>query len=102
MGVYAISEGTKEKVNIYSNDDIQALLPKIHTVTVTAANGEITVPANGAILSVQNCDAANSNDAVTSWARLSHNKLYYNKSGSSPTTIQIVYYGFMTGGSSVG
>lgn len=66
-------------------------LQAIHLATVTAASGYITIPSNQVVYSVQNSSATVSNDNVTSWQRTSTTQIYYNKSGTTSTTLTVVY-----------
>lgn len=63
--------------------------------TVSAANGTITLPKDvKKVISVQNCGAATSNNAITSWAvtgTTANPTLYYNKDGTAETIIRIQY-----------
>ena len=54
-------------------------------------SGTITIPACRRIVSVSNAGASISNDCITSWQKTSDTQLYYNKSGSNYTHIQILY-----------
>ena len=80
-------------VNAINEVNTKASVVEIATtsITVSASSGTITVPSNQVIYSIQNASAAVSNDAVTSWQRNSATQVYYNKAGTSSTTLLIAY-----------